>query len=698
MDWETDGDSNLSSSFFMVDKEGEDSKHSWLVGMYSRLDSQDTNNTVLQRKFLRAYIGKSFTLDGFSEGITLGEGIRRSKAIKIPHIHDITEVKVAQMTQLKTDIEVLPRHDEYADRAAAKVSKFVIRDIFEQEDFDSKMIEIQRYKTIMGESFIYTHWDPHAGDLHPAYKTAIEKGMKTCIINGEEVKVKEMNPIKVGAVKLDVLLSSRVKLQAKKRFSDVDYCMIITLQPTDEVAKDYPGKADLVAEAHDDPEDLMVFNPLTAESEFVENHKIIIEFFHKKTKYMPRGKYIKFTRECILEEGYHPYSHGDLPITRLTDIDMPQTLRGISKYLFAIPVQRRYDHLNNLLAKNIFLTANAKWFVQQGSVNRRDLGNLNTIVEYALGSQPPHLSQATPNPNEVYNYVGIMRENLDRIMGSHGISRGELPKGVTAASALQYLNELESNRATSDISKHGAFVKAVARKALSVASDYYSITDGRLIKVVGEGAQYAIKHFDTADLSKPYDVRFENSSGFPETRAAREQRLLEMYSRNPQQFTPERWEELLMGSSVDKAASLATVAIRSADSENEDLLNGRPVARPEEYEDHVAHLRSHYKAIQGRSFKEEVNTEAYVALKKHIEDTETLALMQAEKSPLFGAELARLRMFPMFVDAPAPPSAEQATADMQGASNRGEPTDAQIPATPIDEGDATDRMPPRPIK
>ena len=102
MDWETDGDSNLSSSFFMVDKEGEDSKHSWLVGMYSRLDSQDTNNTVLQRKFLRAYIGKSFTLDGFSEGITLGEGIRRSKAIKIPHIHDITEVKVAQMTQLKT--------------------------------------------------------------------------------------------------------------------------------------------------------------------------------------------------------------------------------------------------------------------------------------------------------------------------------------------------------------------------------------------------------------------------------------------------------------------------------------------------------------------------------------------------------------------------------------------------------------------
>ena len=413
------------------------------------------------------------------------------------------------------------------------MSKFVIRNIFEQEDFDAKMIEIQRYKTIMGESFIYTRWDPDSGDLHPAYKAALEQGMETAEIDGKQVKVKEMRPIRVGEVKLDVILSSRVKLQAKKRFEDVDYCMIVKLQASDEVEKDYPGKAMEVADTHDDPEDLMVFNPLTGDTEYIENHKIVIEFYHKKTKYLPRGKYIKFTREAILEEGPHPYSHGELPITRLTDIDMPQTLRGVSKYLFAIPVQRRYDHLNNLLAKNIFLTANAKWFVQQGSVQRKDLGNLNTIVEYALGSQPPHMAQAAPNPNEVYNYVQMMRENLDRIMGSHGISRGELPKGVTAASALQYLNELESNRATSDISKHGAFVKAVAKKALSVASDYYSITDGRLIKVVGEGAQYAIKHFDTADLSKPYDVRFENSSGFPETRAAREQRLLEMYSRNP---------------------------------------------------------------------------------------------------------------------------------------------------------------------
>ena len=698
-DWNaSDNNSNLSSSFFTIDKEGEDNKHSWLVGMFRRLSEQDTTMLVLQRKFLRAYIGKSYTLDGFSEAVTLGESVRRSKAIKIPHIHDITEVKVAQMTQLKTDIEVLPRHDEYTDRAAAKVSKFVIRNIFEEQAFDAKMIEVQRYKTIMGESFIYTRWDPDAGDLHPAYKAALEQGMKMAVIDGKEVRVKEMKPIRVGEVKLDVILPSRIKLQAKKRYEDVDYCMIITLQPSDEVVKDYPDKKELIEDAHDDPDDLMIFNPLTAESEYVENHKIVVEFYHKKTKYLPRGKYIKFTEECILEQGHHPYSHGDLPITRLTDIDMPQTLRGVSKYLFAIPVQRRYDHLNNLLAKNIFLTANAKWFVQQGSVNRRDLGNLNTIVEYALGSSPPQMSQAVPNPNEVYNYVGIMRENLDRIMGSHGISRGELPKGVTAASALQYLNELESNRATSDISKHGDFVKKVAKKALSVASDYYSVTDGRLIKVVGEGAQYAIKHFDTADLSKPYDVRFENSSGFPETRAAREQRLLEMYSRNPQQFTPERWEELLMGSSVDKAASLATVAIRSADSENEDLLNGRPVAMPEEYEDHIAHLRSHYKAIQSRSFKEEVNTDAYVALKKHITDTETLAQMQAGKNPLFGAELARLRMYPMFIEAQAPPSAEQATADMQGASNRGEPTNAQIPATPMDEGDTADRMTPRPIK
>ena len=689
----------LSNCYFKVDKEPEENKHQWLVGMYNRLRELEEDTTILQRKFLRAYIGKSFTLDGFSDSLTLDDHVRRSRAVKIPHIHDITEVKVAQMTQLKTDIEVLPRHDEYTDRAAAKVSKFVVRNIFEEEDLDSKMIEIQRYKTIMGEAFCYIHWDKYAGDLHPAYLAAVEQGIDKVEIDGKQVKVKEMRPVRVGDVKLDIILPWRLLVQKRKRYDEAEYCMILHIIPTDEVVHDYPDKeAELTDTSSAETEGTLVFNPVTSETEFVENHSLVIEFFHKKNRFLPRGKYIKFTNECILEEGHHPYSHGELPVERITDIDMPHVQRGISKYIFATPVQRRYDHLNNLLAKNIFLTAHPKWVMQKGAVDKKSLGNRALIVEHSMGTAPPVLVQSNPNPPEVYTYVQYIQENLDRIMGSHGISRGELPKGVTAASALQYLNELESNRGTSDISKHGTFVKAVARKALSVASDYYSTTDGRLLKVVGENNQYAIQHFDTADLSKPYEIRFENSSGFPETRAAREQRLLEMFSRNPQQFTPERWEELLLGSSVDKAASLATMAIRSADSENEDLLNGRETASPEEYEDHIAHLRSHYKAIQSRTFKEEVDNEAYAALKMHIEETETLAMMQAEKNPLFGAELSRLRLFPMFVEGQAPPSAEHLTADVQGAANRGEPTNAQIPSTPMDEGDSADRMPPRPIK
>ena len=215
---------------------------------------------------------------------------------------------------------------------------------------------------------------------------------------------------------------------------------------------------------------------------------------------------------------------------------------------------------------------------------------------------------------------------MQTVYGSQGIARGEIPKGITAASALQFLNELENERNSTDISKHSFLILDIAKMSIAVAGDNYSVEDGRMLRIVGESNKHLIKHFDVANLNKDYDIRFDNSTGLPETKSAKIQRIMDTMQRNPTLFSPERWEELLDLGSSERLIKLATDAIQAADSENEDIMAGEPVGLPEDWEDHIAHWESHVRAVQGRVFKEEATPEVKEEMKKHIKITEQLMI------------------------------------------------------------------------
>jgi hypothetical protein len=155
----------------------------------------------------------------------------------------------------------------------------------------------------------------------------------------------------------------------------------------------------------------------------------------------------------------------------------------------------------------------------------------------------------------------------------------------------------------------------------------------------------------------------------------------------------EQFVDLLDLGNAEKMTTIITEAVRTADSENEDILNGVEVAEPQEWEDHIIHWRLHSKYIQKRSFKEEVPPEYREVLISHIATHEFAMMEKSRENPLFQAKLAQLELFPIFYkDGFIPQSAEQQTALVQGASNRGEQTSAQIPGQEVrpnilDKGD-----------
>lgn len=657
--------------FHEINQKKKEEKLDWLKEVSDALIAQSQQRSQRQRENLYLYRGVSVRRwERDRDREFRRRRISKVQRFVVNHLYDLTETKVAQMTRLKPSVEVLPNNDEWSDRASAKVVKHLIKHLWYINNIDHMVTSMHRHARIFGETYCFVEWDKNKGDLHPAYVKARDSGLA-------DDKEPEL---KTGDVKYEIEVPWRVLLHRARNYEDSEYLFRVRTEAAETLKKDYPKKKNEIQKTNE----LYTFDTEEMESRFLENHTLVFEFFHKKTKYVPQGKYIKFTPDVILEETDHPYSHGGFPCIRLTDLDVPDVLNGVSRYETISPLQNMYNNLSTLILKNIYLMAHAKWVMPRGACKIEQLGNDHTIVQYQ-GPVAPQMVQTSPNSQEVYQFRQMLKEEMQTIYGNHGISRGEVPKGITAATALQFLNELESERSTTDIAKHGFLVQDLAKITVSVAGDYYDTKDGRMLRIVGENNQYLIRHFDAANLHKSYDIRFDNSTGLPETKAAKTQRILDAMQRYPEMLSSERWEELLELGNTEKMTSIITAAVLAADAENEDLLAGREVAPPEVWEEHITHWESHTKAIQSRQFKEEANPETRKAFLGHLRITEMAMFDKAQKNPEFSAKLATLQNFPINIDLlqlyPAPMSREHLELLAQGQANKTGSADVQLPGS-----------------
>lgn len=679
------GDSSVHAldevkAFFSIKKKDKKEVHKWLKTVVDSLMKQSQQRTDSQRDNLLMYRGLPNKIRSINREDPLQT--KRNKKLIIPHIHDLTEVRVSQMTRIKPSVDVLPANGEWEDRASAKVVELIIKHLWYINNIDYRVQDLHRQARIFGESYIFVDWNAFKGDLHPLYVKARDMGVDHAILpDGTKLDLSE--PLYTGDVEYSIELPWRVFLQRKERYDDVEYLFRLKVMPVEALKQKYP-KADF-KETNQSP---IVYDLDELNNKMLEDHVMVFEFWHKATPEVPNGYRALFTENGILEQGDHPYAFKGFPCIRLTDLDIPGCLNGVSKYELIAPIFNMYNNINTMMAKNFWMTGQAKWLAPWGSVKIEHLANDNTVVQYK-GPVAPTLAQSRPNPPEAYQYVESLLRQGQAIYGNHGISRGEIPTGITATSALTYLNELESQRASTDISKHSTTLIDLAKITMAIIGDKYAEDDGRVIRIVGADNQYFIRHFDNAHLHKDYDIRFNVGSGLPDTKAGKRQIILDMMQRNPTGNTMERWEELLEIGNVDKAIDLATAAIKCADSENEDMAAGRPVAPPEAWEDHVVHLQSHYRFMQTRQYKEEMNLASRKEHQDHVYWTEKAALLKAETNPQFEALLAGIPLFPLFVHEgfQMPRSYEQQAAVAQGIANKegSQAPGVQIPGTPLME-------------
>lgn len=674
-------DGEALKPFFTVLKKSEDDQLRWLNSAMEFLRKQGQRRTYAQRANLAAYRGLNWGGVSNRNSVTRdrqGLPLNKTERFKVNFLYSLTETKISQLSRIKPAVQVLPNSNEFQDKNAAQAVKSLVDHLFYENNVDYILQQAHRHKKIFGEAYVFVEWDPNRGPemANELIGTPLldESGNPEVDENGEAVLITR-SP-RMGDVSFNVVPPWRVFLQRRNQFEECEYAFRIKIMPVDEVRALYPDNASEIESDNGS----YIFDMEELGDRRLEDETLVYEFYHRDTHMVPGGAFACFTQKKLLKLDKLPYSHGKFPFERITDIDLPDVLNGISTYDVVLPIQNMHDNITTLISKNIWLTAHAKWMMPRGAAKIESLGNDNTIVQYQ-GPTPPQLVQVRPNSNEVYQYREILRTELAELFGVHPVSTGNPPQGITAAVALQFLNEQEAERSSTEIAKHNNLIQNLAQKTIAVAADYYDYDDERLVKILGNDNKYMIKYFDMANLNKSYDVRIDISTSLPDSKAGRTERIFQAMQYNREMLPPERWAELLELGAVDKMNSLITESIKTAESENEDMAQGIEVADPEAWEEHIQHWHAHLKRMQSRSFKEEMDPEFRKDFVEHVMAHEYLMVEQAKINSKFSAELAQLSAFPLFYKDPSftAQSAPQAEAQVQGAANRGEPTNLQIP-------------------
>jgi len=650
------------------DPKNEENILKWMNAEIAFLKQDGFDRIETMRRHLSIYKNQNFAdkvqhSKATQEFHTSGKSptIRR---ITVNQIYDFVEQLVARLVRFKPAVSILPTNDEWEDKISAKIAEKFWGHIKELQKFDAKNVDMARVSKIGGEAYLAITWDPDAGGEHPDSKK-LRKEKKDFMTlkdeNGKDAQDEAGNvirvplPIRIGDVKYEVIMPWNVLTQKTTSWDKTEYMLIGEPKPVDELRIEFPKKADKIKK----DSGTKIFDFERNEELEIGESTMVWTFWHKKTKFLPEGREMVFTKDVVLVNKELPYNHGKIPMVPLFDIMVPGQRHGRSFISNIRQLSQRYNDLTTMIMRNAALVTHPKWFVPAGSVKIESLGNDISIVQYK-GQRPPVLGQQNATPNENFSFRKELKEDMQQIAGVFGVSRGEPPAGVKAGIALQFLEEQENQRQNAVVVQYNEYVVAVAEMTLDTASQFYQPEDDRTLMIMGNDGMWMTEHLDPEHLSKIFSIRIQNSSALPESKASRIQTVLDLAERFPNMIPEEQVIEMVGLANPQRFIDAGAAAVKKAQLEDELLLVEGKKTPPQKWEFHIQHWECHSKTLQGPAFVK-ASPENQTKFLNHLMAHEMLMIELAKINPTYAPKLAELKQFPLLFTVesePSPPTEE----------------------------------------
>lgn len=689
MDQEDSSSTGPKKPFWALDLKDEAELLSWLKCEIDFLKEEAREKHLNQRKNLAVYRGIQYqTQDPRTREEQSADNViqKRSKNPRVIYNHmlDFVEQYVSRMTKYRAAINGVAASEDESDRQIARVAEDLITGDWDKRDMDKMIRKHTRRVRIFGADHVGVFWNKNLGDydmswLRAAFQQAgakmdpaklssgelrraimemgelptvpfvDEQGMPVMGEDGEQLTVQ--SAVRQGNVEVRLIYDWDMFLQ---KCQDRDSAVMGTWREwvdLETLKSQHPEMADDIEKGAQSK----VFDAESLEEVSYGNKIEVFHTYHASTPEMDGGRYVKWCYGAVLTNKVNRYVGWDnlaiLPWATTVDVDTPAIASGDSTVTYGRACQAVYNNIMSLNVRSMFLFAHPKWFMPKGAAKVESLGNDTTVVQYTGGVAPVLAQPALANQGLELN-ANRAKEDYQQIMGVYGVSRGEPPKGVTAAVALTFLDEQENERANAGVAALMSTLRAIALMELWIMADEYGDDRRRLEQLLGKTRADQIKDFQATSLRNVGDLKIQNSSAFPQQKSARLQYILDVRKEFPNIMKDELAIDLLELGETKKFRSVITVAVRKAEQENDELMNGVKPGPPGPQEYHLSHYRIHMAAMN-EPYYDDLAPAVKANYVQHVMAHEMYLLEAGKKNPMFlQAVQIEFPSFPVFYKDP----------------------------------------------
>lgn len=311
--------------------------------------------------------------------------------------------------------------------------------------------------------------------------------------------------------------------------------------------------------------------------------------FIAKKRY-PKGRKVVMICNRIFEDG--PLDNADIsfPFARLVNYIDPRQFFGISEVEQLESPQKIFNKLVSFVLDVLTLTGNPVWLIPTSSgVQPKSFTNAPGMQIPYDGESPPQRVEGVQLQPYVLQMIDRMQQWFTDISGNQDVSRGINPTGVTAASAIESLQEAAQTRTRQKMRNLDSYLVELGKQYVQLALQHYSaprmfrLTDkdgaekyfkfhvepvmeerrdpsGQIIIGPNGEPEYLQKYDDKGDPLKvavfkgyhtdpqlglviedpqekrmlirgSFDIKVATESGLPFKKAEKEQRLLQLFDR-----------------------------------------------------------------------------------------------------------------------------------------------------------------------
>lgn len=449
--------------------------------------------------------------------------------------------EMAKLTAQKPNASVVPASSDDRDMYAASAGEQIWDALYRSKKIHSTVRRAVFWSSVTGNGFIKNFWDPTKMDMINQVKGDID----TIPITPFHLFVPDLK---------------------EEEIEDQPFLIHAQVRNADELSRMY-GRPIAFERAQGELLEESFLNIMGLQQWEKNKSVFVLECWIRPgvCPHLPEGgMYVIAGNQVVLEVPGWPYEHQLFPFAHIGHVQTGKFYRD-STITDLIPLQREYNRTRGQIIEAKNRMAKPQLAAEMGSV---DPSKITTepgqIILYRPGFQAPTPIPLQDLPMYVLEEQDRIKQDMDDISGQHEVSKGTTPPGVTAATAISYLQEQDETSLSYTYDSLEEAIEKIAHMTLNYVHQYWD--EERQVKITGADGSFDIKAFKGSDLRGNTDVRVEAGSALPVSKAAKQAFIMDLMKMGF--IDPQKGLEVMEIGGINKIYENIQTDIRQAQREN----------------------------------------------------------------------------------------------------------------------------------